>query len=65
MSNVKKPKFKTIFSLRTKVELDKLGFCPVTETNNRDKEGYKCQVYELTPELSAILDKLWGGQNNG
>ena len=42
MSNVKKPKFKTIFSLRTKVELDKLGFCPVTETNNRDKEGYKC-----------------------
>lgn len=65
MSNVNKLKFKTIFSLRTKVELDKLGFKPVMETDNRDKEGYKCWVYELTPELSAVLDKLWGGQKNG
>lgn len=65
MSNVKKPKFKTIFSLRTKLELDRLGFVPVTETDNREKEGYKCWIYELTPALSDVLDNLWGGRKNG
>lgn len=53
-------KFKTIFSLRIKIELSKRGFEPVLENDNVNKPGFKCWIYEITPEFDECLDEIMG-----
>ena len=51
MANNKEQNFKTIYSLKIKQELKKLGFEPILENDNPKKPTFKCWVYERTPEF--------------
>ena len=44
-------KFKTIFSLRVRLELRKMGIEPVMESDNPYKPGLKCWMYAETPDF--------------
>ena len=57
-SNCQMPKFKRVYSLRINQELKKLGFEPVLETDNINKPGFKCWVYEVTPAFLKVFDRL-------
>ena len=57
----KKPKFKMIFSLRIKVALSKEGIEPVLEKDNKTKPGFKCWLYEITPEFTSCIDRVIEG----
>lgn len=60
--NAKQTKYKTIFSLRVKMALRENGIEPILETDNRDKPGFKCWVYVVTPEFNATMSKIMGGK---
>ena len=62
MSNAKNSKFQTIFSLRIKVGLSKEGIEPVLEKDNKLVPGFKCWMYEVTPEFVECVNKLMGGK---
>lgn len=62
MTNTKQPKFKTIFALRIMLALKEEGIEPLFETNNKDKPGFKCWVYEVTPQFLASVEKFIGGK---
>ena len=49
---------KIIYSLRIYLELEKLGFTPISTTSNPQKPNFMCQIYEKTPELMEALDQL-------
>lgn len=58
-------KFKTIFSLRVRLELRKMGIEPVMESDNPYKPGLKCWMYAETPDFQASLDAVLGeGRGN-
>ena len=61
MIEAKDKKFKTIFSLRIMTILKEYGFTPTVETDNLNKPGFKCWVYEVTPEFTSALDEILGG----
>ena len=64
--NCKMPKYKTVFSLRIKQELKKMGFDPILETDNINKPGFKCWIYELSPSfMETFLKIAEGGKSNG
>ena len=65
MIETKDKKFKMIFSLRIKTILKEYGFDPVVETDNINKPGFKCWVYEMTPEFISALGEVLGGSGNG
>lgn len=58
----KKRNYKTIFSLRVMIALKECGVTPLFETDNRNKPGFKCWIYEDTPEFNASLSKIMGGK---
>lgn len=60
--NAKQRNYKTIFSLRVMMALKDDGVKPLFETDNRDKPGFKCWVYEITPEFNASMEKIMGGK---
>lgn len=62
MSNVKT---KIIYSLRIHLALKMHGFTPIETMPNYYREGFVCWVYELTPELQAVLDSLLPHQEGG
>lgn len=51
-------KFKTVFSLRIKKALKEKGFEPDWESDNLVKPGFKCWVYEATPEFMEAFDQV-------
>lgn len=61
MSNIKT---KIIYSLRIHIELQRYGFSPVLEMKNPQNQKYNCWVYEETPELLELFDKIVGGAAN-
>lgn len=63
--NAKQSKYKTIFSLRVMMALKNYGIEPLFETNNRDKPGFKCWVYIITPEFITTMEKIVGGNKDG
>lgn len=60
-ANIIIPKYKTIFSLRIKRELRKLGFEPDWEEENYLKPGFKCWNYLNTNTFQEALNNLLGG----
>ena len=60
--NAKQRNYKTIFSLRVMMALKDDGMKPLFETDNRDIPGFKCWVYEITPEFNASMKKIMGGK---
>ena len=60
--NTKQRNYKTIFSLRVMMALKDDGIEPLFETDNRDMPGFKCWVYEITPEFNASMEKIMGGK---
>ena len=62
MLKAKKRKYKTIFALRVMMALKDHGVEPLFETDNRDKPGFKCWVYEVTPEFETSLTQIIGGR---
>ena len=65
MTDAKNKKFKMIFSLRVMSILKEYGFTPVVETDNITKPGFKCWLYEVTPEFTSALNEILGGSENG
>lgn len=61
MSNIKT---KIIYSLRIHIELQRYGFSPILEMKNPQNQKYNCWVYEETPELLELFDKIVGGAAN-
>lgn len=51
-------KYKTIFPFWIKAKLDKLGFIPITEEEDKRKPGFKCWIYENTPEFQAAFTRI-------
>jgi hypothetical protein len=60
--NAKKRTYKTIFAIRVMMALKDDGVKPLFETDNRDMPGFKCWVYEITPEFNASMEKIMGGK---
>ena len=58
----KRRNYKTIFSLRIMIALKEFGIMPLFETDNKNKPGFKCWVYEDTPEFNTSLGKIVGGK---
>lgn len=58
--------FKTIYTLKIKQELKKLGFEPILEKDNPKKPTFKCWVYEWTPEFIDAFTSVTkkGGSRN-
>lgn len=54
--------YKTIFSLRVHLELQKRGFEYILEKDNIYKPGLKCWVYKVTPAFNLALNELLGGK---
>ena len=65
MDRTKMPKYKTIFSLRVREELQKRGIEPLVEVDNFHHPGYKCWKYSMNDILSSALDDILGGSKNG
>ena len=53
-----KGKYKTIYTLSIYLKLKQLGFEPVLENDNVNKPGFKCWVYEVTPEFMVAFTKI-------
>ena len=49
---------KIIYSFRIKNLLEIQGFKPILETNNPYKSGFKCWIFEATPDLLKAFDEL-------
>ena len=49
---------KIIYSLRVCLELQKLGFQPVSTMENPYKKGFLCWVFEKTPEFEKALEVI-------
>ncbi len=49
---------KIIYSLRVYLELQKLGFQPVSTMENPYKKGFLCWVFQKTPELEKALEAV-------
>ena len=60
--NTKKRKYKTVFALRVMMALKDYGVEPLFETDNRNMPGFKCWVYEITPQFEASMIKIMGGK---
>lgn len=58
----KRRNYKTIFSLRVMIALKEFGITPLFEADNKNKPGFKCWVYEDTPEFNTSLGKIVGGK---
>lgn len=66
MNAKNKPRYKTIFSLRIRLELRKKNIEPLIETDNFDHPGFKCQKYEWNDKLEEALSEIMeGGESNG
>ena len=61
--NAKMLKYKTIFSLRVRLELRSMGFEPIMESPNPYKPHLKCWMYEETAEFIKALNAILGGDN--
>ena len=57
-SKSKTSKRKIIFSLRVKLELQERGFDPILETDNINKPGFKCWIYNDTKAFSEALTAI-------
>ncbi len=44
------------------IALKEFGIMPLFETDNKNKPGFKCWVYEDTPEFNTSLGKIVGGK---
>lgn len=64
-TNNKKPKVKTIYSLRVYLQLRKRGIMPILECESPYKKGYKCWVYELSENVQEALNEILGGMTDG
>lgn len=64
----KKEEYKIIYTLSVKQKLKKdYGLEPVLETDNLKKPGFKCWLYEITPEFLDAFTSITkkGGTRNG
>lgn len=51
--------YKTIYSLRIRQELMKMGFEPILEKDNIYKNGFKCWVYENSEDFQMALGEVF------
>ena len=59
-------KYKTVYSLRVRIELQLMGFEPIMEMINPFKPRLKCWRYLDTPEFEkAFSEIMTGGQEDG
>ena len=58
---------KIIYSLRIFLRLKELGYHPIATSENPNKPGFICWVFERTPEFLSDLNTILneGGYNNG
>ena len=54
---------KIIYSLRVYLELQRLGFQPLSTMPNPNKPNLMCWVFDKTPEFVVALDKILEGQS--
>jgi hypothetical protein len=61
------PKYKMIYSLKVRNLLAVMGFMYEQEVSNPQKEGFKCWLYEETPEFLEAFDRILteGGHQRG
>ena len=61
------PKIKMVYSLRVRNLLAVKGFHYIEEVSNPQKEGFKCWLYEETPEFLEVFDRILteGGHQRG
>ena len=53
-----KQNFKIIYSLRTHLKLQEMGFKYLTEMKNPQNMRFNCWVYEATPQLLEAFDNI-------
>ena len=56
-SNFQETKYKRVYALRIKEKLKELGFEPILETDNVQKPGFKCWLYEASPAFLEAFKK--------
>lgn len=58
---------KIIYSLRIFLKLKELGYYPIATSENPNKPGFICWIYQKTPEFLRDLDSIIqkGGKHNG
>ena len=56
--STKRPKFQWVFSVRIKLGLSKLGIEPILEKDNATQPGFKCWLYEATPEFLKAFPQI-------
>lgn len=61
----KDQRHRIIFNLGIREDLRKKGFEPLLETDNLKHPGFKCWVYENTPEFAKALDEIMEGRKHG
>ena len=54
---------KIVYSLKVHIELQRLGFTPLTEMKNPNNPRFNCWVYAATPDLLAAFDATLRGGN--
>lgn len=52
---------KVIYSLRVFLQLEQLGFKPISTTINPNNQKLICWIYEKTPEFTQALNEILRG----